>query len=149
MAQQTDEKKAESPQCGGLSPVASHILRLIAEGLSATAIVARPEIAAGIGRGEATEEWVKEVSDILLRPAWAQATIDEYRKSLCGNADGVPIRYRAYRLRRLQRILDSPEASPQDQLQALVIAHEQSGDKYRPAAPAVDGGGKGTRTAQK
>ena len=148
MTQQTEGKEADGPQYGKLFPVCDLVLHLVAEGISATAILGRVDVAEAIGRGETTSEWVHEVSSTLRCPVWAKAIIAELRKALLEGMDTIPIRHRAYRLRRLQQILDSPEATPQDQLQALIVAHEQSRDKFRPSPPAVGGEGKRAHTAQ-
>jgi hypothetical protein len=114
-----------------LSPAQVTVLHMVAEWEKPSAIL--EEVTQYPGAEHITESWVKKVSSEACRPEWAKPIVVQFREEFLKTRDEIPCRHLAYRLSRLQRIIERCK-DDRTILQALREAHEQSGDKVERVA---------------
>lgn len=114
-----------------LNPVQAIVLQMVAEWEKPAAILAAvtPAVADKI----ITLSWVKKVCSDKCRPDWARPIVAHFRQQFLQERDKTPCRHLAYRLRKLQEVIDGAHDA-RVTLQALREAHEQSGDKVEKVA---------------
>ena len=74
-----------------------------------------------------TASWVQKCSSVRCCPRWAKPVIEKFREEFLSELHRIPIRHRAFRLAKLQEIVESTK-DDRVRLQALAMAHSQSGD---------------------
>ena len=75
-----------------------------------------------------TKAWIEKVSSERCRPKWTRPLVDKYRQQFITDLSRIPCRHRAYRLMRLQHLIETT-ADDKIRIQAINAAHEMSGDR--------------------
>ena len=110
-----------------VQPAQELVLRMVAGWEKPLAILAALEDAEL--SDDVSENWIRRASSERGRPEWTKPIIAQYREEFLGSLETIPCRHRGYRLARIQAVIDNPKTSTADCLKALMMSHEQSGDK--------------------
>ena len=122
-ASQNVEEKAAAR--GKLRQAQHVVLELIAQFVKPSEI-AKALTAQGLA-DIVTKAWIEKCSSERCRPKWARAHVEKYREQFLTQLSRIPCRHRAYRLARLQQVIEGTD-DDRIRIKALTAAHQMSGD---------------------
>ena len=118
-----------------LHPAQRRVLQGIAEWERPADI--RAEVTDALADGTLSEPWIRKVCSPVCRPAWARPIVAQFRKEFLAARDTIACRHSAYRMRKLQEIIERTD-DDRTRLAAVREAFEQSGDKVERVADVSD-----------